>query len=238
MFALLHDERYGPLPALLILLTVVTGLVDAVSYFKLDHVFVATMTGNVVFIGFALGGAAEFSIAASLGALAAFLLGALLGGRLVRRFGDHRARQVAAVSAIKLALESAALAVVLATPDLDDPAARYALIALLAVAMGLQNASVRRLAVPGLTTTVLTMTLTGFAADVLAGGGKGVRPWRMLLGVTTMLGGAVLGAVLVLHGFTWIALASAVALQAIVGLVGLRHVASTAAWTAPLTATP
>jgi hypothetical protein len=36
----------------------------------------------------------------------------------------------------------------------------------LAVALGVQNSVVRRLRVPDLTTTVLTMTLTGTAADV------------------------------------------------------------------------
>jgi Protein of unknown function (DUF1275) len=41
--------------------------------------------------------------------------------------------------------------------------------AFLAVAMGLQNSMGRRLAVPDLTTTVLTMTLTGIAADLRRG---------------------------------------------------------------------
>jgi hypothetical protein len=50
---LAQDARHGPLPLLLIVLTVVTGVVDAVSYFKLGHVFVANMTGNVLFLGFA-----------------------------------------------------------------------------------------------------------------------------------------------------------------------------------------
>jgi uncharacterized membrane protein YoaK (UPF0700 family) len=50
------DRSHGPLPALLVCLTVVTGLVDAFSYLSLGHVFVANMTGNVVFLGFALAG--------------------------------------------------------------------------------------------------------------------------------------------------------------------------------------
>ena len=44
------------LPAVLVGLTAVTGLVDAVSYLALGHVFTANMTGNVVFLGFALAG--------------------------------------------------------------------------------------------------------------------------------------------------------------------------------------
>jgi uncharacterized membrane protein YoaK (UPF0700 family) len=66
-------DRHGPLPPLLLLLTVVTGLVVAVSYLKLGHVFVANMTGNVVFLGFALGGAPDLSAPASLTAMGAFL---------------------------------------------------------------------------------------------------------------------------------------------------------------------
>ena len=49
--------RHGPLPPVLLSMTVVTGLVDAVSYLTLGHVFAANMTGNVAFLSFALAGA-------------------------------------------------------------------------------------------------------------------------------------------------------------------------------------
>lgn len=55
-----RSGRFGPLPPLLIAMTVVTGLVDAFSYLVLGHVFVANMTGNVVFLGFAVAGAHGF----------------------------------------------------------------------------------------------------------------------------------------------------------------------------------
>src|ERR1700678_515694 len=84
--------RHGPLPPLLLSMTFVTGLVDAFSYLLLGHVFVANMTGNVVFLGFALAGAPGFSITASLTAVAFFAVGALLGGRLGSRHRAHRAR--------------------------------------------------------------------------------------------------------------------------------------------------
>ena len=70
---------------MLILLTVVTGVVDAVSYIALGHVFVANMTGNVVFLGFALAGASGLSAPASIAALGAFLVGAVAGGRIASR---------------------------------------------------------------------------------------------------------------------------------------------------------
>jgi len=83
--------RHGPLPPLLLALTVVTGVVDAVSILRLGRVFVANMTGNVVFTGFALVGAPGFSLSASLAALAGFLVGALGGGSLTKRPGGVRA---------------------------------------------------------------------------------------------------------------------------------------------------
>src|SRR5580765_8189054 len=82
--------RHGPLPPLLLGLTLVTGLVDAFSYLVLGHVFVANMTGNVVFLGFALAGATGFSIPASLVALGSFVLGALIGGNVSSRLRHHR----------------------------------------------------------------------------------------------------------------------------------------------------
>src|SRR5882724_8963501 len=66
---------------LLLAMTVVTGVVDAVSILRLGHVFVANMTGNVVFLGFALSGASGFSVLASLVAVGAFLVGAAIGAR-------------------------------------------------------------------------------------------------------------------------------------------------------------
>src|SRR6185295_17261301 len=75
-----HQER--TLPLLLYLFTAVSGLVDAISYIALGHVFTANMTGNIVFLGFAAAGVPGLSALRSLTALTAFLLGALIGGRL------------------------------------------------------------------------------------------------------------------------------------------------------------
>src|SRR5690349_19627344 len=141
-----RDDRHGPLPPLLLILTTVTGLVDAVSYLKLGHVFVANMTGNVVFLGFAIAGAADFSIAASLVAITAFLLGALAGGRLGSRMAQQRSRFLTFALVAKLGLVGIALLVAIALGD--EEVVRYGLIALLALAMGLQNAAARVLAVP------------------------------------------------------------------------------------------
>src|ERR1700680_2975127 len=98
------EVKHGPLPPLLVAMTLVTGLVDAFSYLVLGHVFVANMTGNVVFLGFALAGASGFSISASGVALGAFGIGPLAGGRLAVH--SHRRRDVllTATAAIEGAL--------------------------------------------------------------------------------------------------------------------------------------
>ncbi len=76
---------------------------------------------------------------------------------------------------------------------------RYGLIVSLAVAMGIQNASARKLAVADLTTTVLTLTITGIAADSVILGGKGSKAGRRMVAVGAMLSGAVIGATFVVH---------------------------------------
>ncbi len=212
-------KAQGPLPPLLLVLTVVTGVVDAVSSLRLGRVFVATMTGNVVFTGFALVGAPVFSLSASLAALAGFLAGALLGGSLTSRLGYDRGLLLRAGAAVELVLVAAALALTasLATPTgMATAAGRDSDAALLALAMGIQNAVARRLAVPDLTTTVLTMTLTGIAADVRAKGHGLAGLGRRLLAVATMFAGAACGALLVLHASATAALGLAVGLLVIV----------------------
>lgn len=226
------DERHGPLPALLIVLTMVTGLVDAVSYLRLGHVFVANMTGNVVFLGFAVAGARDFSIPASLIAIAAFMGGALAGGRLASSRGQHRGRFLAIVVLVKIVLVGAALVVAAAALDLENDFVRYALIALLALAMGLQNAAARRLAVPDLTTTVLTLTLTGLAADSTLAGGNNPRPGRRLLAAVTMFLGAAVGAFLVFHVDVIAVLALTLVLLMLNGIAAYRVWSSSATWTA------
>jgi hypothetical protein len=98
------DPKHGPLPALLLTLTVVTGLVDAVSVLSLGRVFVANMTGNVVFVGFALSGAPGFSLSASLFALGGFLVGAFAGGAVAKKGTRNRAELLRNTVSIELAL--------------------------------------------------------------------------------------------------------------------------------------
>jgi uncharacterized membrane protein YoaK (UPF0700 family) len=188
------------LVAVLLGLTVVSGLIDAVSYLGLGHVFTANMTGNVVVLGFAAAGAPGFSVPHTATSLGCFLLGAVAGGRVAVRFGGGSRRTWARVTlAAEAVLVGASAVVAFTTPDAT--ATVYTLIALTAFAMGLRNATVRKLGVSDLTTTVLTMTLTGLASDSRAGGGSGKRSPRRSASVVAMAVGAWLGAWLVInHG--------------------------------------
>jgi uncharacterized membrane protein YoaK (UPF0700 family) len=226
-----RDSRHGPLPPLLVGLTFVTGLVDAFSYLVLGHVFVANMTGNVVFLGFALAGAQGFSIAASTIAIASFGLGAVVGGRIGARLGGHRGRSFATSATIQAVFlaTSVVLAAVGASPIASG--LRYALIVVLSIAMGIQNASARRLAVPDLTTTVLTLTITGIASDSRVAGGKGTSVGRRLIAVVAMLAGALVGAVLVLHVRIVLPLAIALIVMVIVAARVLILGQSNSPWT-------
>jgi uncharacterized membrane protein YoaK (UPF0700 family) len=221
---------WGPLPELLLILTAVTGLVDAVSILALGRVFVANMTGNVVFAGFAITGAPGFSLGASLFALAGFLVGAYLGGRMTSKLGHDRALHLRAATVSELALIAASLIVAaaaggaaafhgtlhLASTPTFSVGVIYALAAILAVAMGIQNSAARKLAVPDLTTTVLTMTLTGIGSDSRSGHRGHVTVTRRILAVATMLAGGVLGAELVLNVGVVVPLAVSTGLLAIV----------------------
>ncbi|WP_051856508.1 YoaK family protein [Streptomyces sp. NRRL B-1347] len=190
-----------PLSLTLVALTVVSGFVDAISYLGLGRVFAANMTGNVLVIGFAAGGAPGFSVAGSLVSLGAFLAGAVGAGRLARAFrGRRRAAWVRTALCGEAMLQGAATAVAFT----GGAHRTQLLIALLALAMGLRNGTVRTLGVPDMTTTVLTQTLTGLASQSRLAGGSDPRAVRRLTAVVAMVAGALPGAWLVVrHGIAW-----------------------------------
>src|SRR5437660_5509424 len=191
-----HESRVA---GALLALTASTGLIDAVSYLALGHVFTANMTGNVVFLAFAVAGAPGLSIPRSAVSLGAFLAGAVAGGRLAARLGSGpQPRWVATAFTMEaVLLLAAALAAVAGTRAALF--AVYGVIVLTAFAMGVRNATVRKIALPDLTTTVLTLTLTGLAADSALAGGTNPRAWRRGAYVLTMFLEAAADALLVRH---------------------------------------
>jgi uncharacterized membrane protein YoaK (UPF0700 family) len=204
------------LATMLYLATVVAGLVDAVSFLGLSRVFVANMTGNVLFVGFAAASAPGVSVSRSLVALGAFVVGSGLGGRLADAL-EHRRRSWL-VRAFGAETFCFAIALVLdASGDVhSNESRRLVLIAVMAAGMGVQNATAARLALPALTTTVLTRTLTGVAAQIFQRQPDLPLLGRRLLAVAAMLVGATLGALLVLRVGIAAGLGLTVALLAVV----------------------
>jgi len=185
------------LPAVLLTLTMVTGVVDAASFLGLGHIFTANMTGNVVFLGFAAAGAPGLSVARSGAALVAFAAGAVLAGRMEARMRTGpRHLWTSGAFAIEAALLIASAAVAAGSgSDLTERGTvLYPVIILTGLAMGIRNATVRKLGVADLTTTVLTLGIAGLAADSSLAGGANPG-WRRRTGsLAAMFAGAALGA--------------------------------------------
>lgn len=207
-----------PLTRALLALTFTTGLVDAVSYLALGRVFTANMTGNIVLLGFGVASSGGLPVVAPVISLAAFLLGSAGGGRIVKRAAERH--PVLVVQALAIEVSLIGLAAILAAAGTVRPGGglAYALIFILAFAMGVRNAAVRRIGVPDLTTTVLTMTLTALASESPAGGGSGTGSIRRLAAVLAMLLGALAGALL-LKAELYLPLVVAAALALITWLV-------------------
>jgi uncharacterized membrane protein YoaK (UPF0700 family) len=180
-------------------LAAVSGIVDAACYLAFGHVFTANMTGNVVLLGFAIAGVESLSVSRTLTALAAFLIGAVLGIRLARLMNPSIHRWPAAAFGAEGALVFTAAAVAAASPS-DGTAATssvvYIVIVLTGLAMGMRNATIRRLGEREVNTTVLTITLAGIAADSVFAGDRGQGVLRRVGFVGSVLAGAVSGALL------------------------------------------
>ena len=195
----------APIPSdprvpLMLTLSVATGLVDAISVLGLGKVFTANMTGNIVFLGFAAAGTPDFHAVSYLVAIAAFLLGALVAGRTGKAQAAQPLRRWLLIAALVEAglLWTAAIVAIDFDIATQTPGTRlYAIIALTAVTMGFRNATIRQLKIPDLTTTVLTLTLTGLAADSSLAGGANPNMGRRIAAVVAIFVGAFIGAVLV-----------------------------------------
>ena len=178
----------------LLLLTFATGIVDAVSVLALGHIFVANMTGNVIFLGFWFVPHSGIDLTAAIVAFVSFLAGTVLGGRFARHI-DNEARlwltvALGAEVVVLLTLSILAGAGVLNYHDNT----KLILTAGLAVTFGSQNATARLFGIQELSTTVLTSTIVGLGFDSRLAGGTGHREKLRYTVVVTMCAGAVAGA--------------------------------------------
>jgi len=136
------------LPYALLGMTAVTGLVDAVSFLSLGHVFTANMTGNIVLLAFASTGVPQVSLAGSITALLGFLAGAAVGGRIMAGASAVvQLRAASSVFALEIVFLVGATLAALGYSVVSSPhfLRLYAMIAFTAIAMGMRNAAVRKL---------------------------------------------------------------------------------------------
>lgn len=190
-----------PLVRLLLLLSATTGMVDAASILGMDKVFTANMTGNIVFAAFAAVGADGFHMPYYLTALAAFMAGAVIAGRIWRLSSKGRLSRwlvIAATVESTLLMLAGGVALLFERGGGVPAGGLPLLIALTAGAMGFRNAVVRQLKVPDLSTTVLTLTITGLASDSRIAAGDGANQRTRLAAVGMIFAGAAAGAALVL----------------------------------------
>lgn len=187
------------LPSLL-LMTFATGIIDAVSFLGIGGVFTANMTGNAVLLGFGLAGGYDFSFSRAFVALLCFAIGSAAAGRLARTW-HHTPfiwfRRITAIEIALLVVTGGLLIGLDASPDPQDDVRRYLAIAVLSTAMGMRNATVRRLGFADVPTTVVTSTISDVAADSWFGGGERRRERVRLTAITAMVLGAAAGAALV-----------------------------------------
>jgi uncharacterized membrane protein YoaK (UPF0700 family) len=180
----------------LLMLTFATGLVDAVSVLVLGHVFVANMTGNVIFLGFWLVPHSGIDLLAAVVSFASFVSGAVLGGRLARHLGACVRRWIAVALGIEVVL-LVVLSVLAGAGVLPYQGnGRLILLAGLAVAFGSQTTMARQFGVQELSTTVLTQTIVGIGFDSRLAGGTGQREKLRYGVVLTMCAGAAVGSTL------------------------------------------
>ena len=209
-----------PLARALVVLTLTTGLVDAVSYLALGHVFTANMTGNVVLLGFGVAGSGGLPVVAPLVSLAAFVLGAGAAGRIIQRFGERHPALVAAGLGLEVSLLAIAAILAAALTIRANHASGDVLIALMAFAMGARSAVVQRIGVPGMPTTVVTMTLAGLTSSLAHTRRLDDDSVRLIAAVLAMFLGALIGALL-LKVNLYLPLVAAAGLATLTGLAYL-----------------
>ncbi|MCP3754254.1 YoaK family protein [Streptomyces sp. TBY4] len=215
-----------PLTLLLLVLTVVTGLIEAVSLLALGPVFTAMQSGNVLFLAFGVAHAGPVPALAPAVSLSAFVLGAVCGARL-EAFVEGRGRRwfVTGLSAEAVLILAAAAAGWGLAPHFGAPGARELLVsATLSLAMGIRNVTSLRVNLAGVPTTLVTRSLTAFLGGSVVGRdpafGYGTAGWRWVRragSVGAMFAGGLAGALLVRTGWSvgWLLLPAAVLVLAV-----------------------
>jgi uncharacterized membrane protein YoaK (UPF0700 family) len=195
-----HERTPAIALAATVVLTFVTGIVDAVGFLALDRVFTGNMTGNIVILGMGVAGADDLPVLGPAIALAAFTAAAFAAGLALRKARatrppgwHHRVTVLLTLGAVTLT--GLTFVAVWAGPH-SAPAIEIAMAAATAAVMGSQAVVARAVAVADMTTVVVTSTLALLAGETWTRGGKGVVFNRRLGAIVVIFAGALAGALL------------------------------------------
>lgn len=207
---------------LMLALTFSAGINDAVGFLGLDRVFTGNMTGNVVILGMGVAGGEDLPVLGPALALAGFMAGAALAGRALRRATTSWTRATTVLFAIVAVLMFALAVVLFVVGEDPEQQVRVTATTTAAVAMGVQAATARHVAVPEVSTVVVTSTIIGFAADSVFGNGRHHHGWRRFLAVSLIVLGAAAGT-LMLEVHLAVGLLVAGVITAAVTVTGALH---------------
>jgi uncharacterized membrane protein YoaK (UPF0700 family) len=207
---------------LMMALTLVTGVVDAVGYLALDRVFTGNMTGNVVILAMALAGAPNLPALGPLVALGAFLLGAAVAGFTLQSSPQGWNRRVTLLLTAGCIALTGTAAVSVVVEDLGRQSVGVIVAAVIAMHMGSQALIARHLGVRDMTTVVITSTMTSLAGESLVGKQRPRLFNRRLGAVLAMFAGAAVGAILLQIHFS-VPIVLGIAVTAAVTVLGSRR---------------
>jgi uncharacterized membrane protein YoaK (UPF0700 family) len=186
-------------------LSFATGIYEAICFLTFGKVFTAAQTGNLVLLGIGVAGTKEpagpnpVTVVIS---LAAFAVGVALAIPILKAFdgdretADHRVfhawpRRVTIALAIALILQVGFL--VVWDTSASPASLAYILMALSALALGLQANAIRSLNVPSISTTAFTATYIDLFSGLVTWSLTAYSARRLVASIVGMAAGAFLG---------------------------------------------
>ncbi|WDF50519.1 YoaK family protein [Paenibacillus sp. KACC 21273] len=158
-----HHLRY----VLLLCLCFTAGLVDVIGYLRLEHVFTANMTGNIVVLGMSLGRLHDLAIARVLTALVGFVIGNMIAAIIIGSDKSPSLWYYRVTTALIVEWGLLCTFALLAYLPLTETLV-FVCLGSLSMAMGIQTTAARRLGIAGISTTVLTNNLVNAVEDMVA----------------------------------------------------------------------
>jgi uncharacterized membrane protein YoaK (UPF0700 family) len=202
--------------AILLVLNVATGAVEAICYGHLGQIFAAFITGTIILAGLHTGSGGFDLLKPYIFPIAGFICGGIIGGRLVKNRNDT-GRTFTRMIAIESVILAAAAVGTALLPLGVDTTGRYLTLGLLSVSMGIQFSATKFLNVTDLTLAALTGVIHGLLQDSRLARGHPQRSGRRIGAIIAIAAGAAAGAAIA----TWRVYAAIGASAVLVGIAAL-----------------